>query len=223
MVGGLSWGKTREFLALPGGRRQGVQSLSPTERRETPFWHANHFRFSGRLLGASAGFCFVWTYAHTAWDRVASKRELMRKMVLLNFRELDLPLLKECSTTSESSKCTNFTYVRLWRSKRHFKLVRTALISRQLMCSRAPVHFQLATAFHFHSFAGTLGRNRWYRTRRLQTDVLPFDADQCQHLAHQMRGFAYIKFALGFTHGRALQEGLKILITTGRRSCDDLP
>ena len=28
--------KTRDFLAGPGGRRQGVQPLSPTERRETP-------------------------------------------------------------------------------------------------------------------------------------------------------------------------------------------
>ena len=28
--------KTRGFLALPGGRRQGRRPLSPTERRETP-------------------------------------------------------------------------------------------------------------------------------------------------------------------------------------------
>ena len=28
--------KTRDFLAGPGGRRQGARPLSPTERRETP-------------------------------------------------------------------------------------------------------------------------------------------------------------------------------------------
>ena len=28
--------KTRGFLAVPGGRRQGARPLSPTERRETP-------------------------------------------------------------------------------------------------------------------------------------------------------------------------------------------
>ena len=30
----------RNFLALPGGQRQGAQPLSPTERRETPFGYA---------------------------------------------------------------------------------------------------------------------------------------------------------------------------------------
>ena len=29
--------KTRGFLAVPGGRRQGARPLSPTERRELPY------------------------------------------------------------------------------------------------------------------------------------------------------------------------------------------
>ena len=32
--------KTRDFLALPGGRRQGRRPLSPTERRELPYGNA---------------------------------------------------------------------------------------------------------------------------------------------------------------------------------------
>ena len=32
--------KTREFLALPGGRRLGRRPLSPTERRELPYGNA---------------------------------------------------------------------------------------------------------------------------------------------------------------------------------------
>ena len=32
--------KTRDFLAVPGGRRQGARPLSPTEGRETPYGYA---------------------------------------------------------------------------------------------------------------------------------------------------------------------------------------
>ena len=69
----------------------------------------------------------------------------------------------------ESTKCTNFWFNFLCRSSLQRRDVSTALISRALMCSALPVHFQEATVDHFHSRAGILLRRRWYLTKSSET------------------------------------------------------
>lgn len=88
----------------------------------------------------------------------------MRRSVRLSFRLLDLPLLKECKTTCESTKCTSLIRILQLRSSLHLRAHRTALISRTLMCSLPPSQRQEAAVLHFHNLAGMGARRRWYLT-----------------------------------------------------------
>ena len=85
-----------------------------------------------------------------------------------NFRLDDRPLARECNTTSESTRRRKREpTIRLWHTL-HFKVVRTALISRTLMCSWAPLHFHPETIRHFQRRGGIEERKRWNFTNWLE-------------------------------------------------------
>ena len=71
--------KTRDFLAVPTGRRQGERPLSPTERRETPFGNATArgplAGFKGcrpgeKRKGHEQPLNELWTCLHSRWSPV---------------------------------------------------------------------------------------------------------------------------------------------------------
>ena len=59
----------------------------------------------------------------------------------------------------------NLMCTHLWRSSFSRKVVKTAIISMLLMCSRSPDHSQITTVFHFHNFASMEVCSLWYFTR----------------------------------------------------------
>ena len=113
------------------------------------------------LLGLSAGFWSVWTYAQTGWRLEARIKALMRDIVLRSFRELLLPRVSECRHTRLSVIWITLVFRWCLCSTRHRNAVKIARNSRELMCSRPRVHFHPVTTDHLHNFAGTVARRRW--------------------------------------------------------------